>query len=158
LGGFGAFAATSAAIADLLWNRARPFVFSTALPPSVPAAVQVAIEIVRGSDGAERRRNLDARATELRMELRGASDGAPLGFLAGGHPRSAIAPVIVGDDQRVMAISSALLEKRVFVQGIRPPTVAEGTARLRVSLCAGHSEADVRTIAAAIVDAMGRFT
>jgi 8-amino-7-oxononanoate synthase len=148
LGGFGAFAATTSAIADLLWNRARPFVFSTALPPSVPAAVQAAIEIVRGSDGDERRRNLFARAEQLRMMV----------TVAGGHPRSAIAPVIVGDDQRVMAISGALLEQRVFVQGIRPPTVPEGTARLRVSLCAGHSSEDVDIVGAAIRDAVRRST
>ena len=176
LGGFGAFAASSTAIADLLWNRARPFVFSTALPPSVPAAVQAAVEIVRGNEGDERRRNLVARATELRMVLgmpgvqsgsskSGLEGNAGMGaggsgatHLAGGHPRSAIAPVIVGDDQRVMAISGALLETRVFVQGIRPPTVAEGTARLRVSLCSGHTTADVRAIGTAIVDALKRFT
>jgi 8-amino-7-oxononanoate synthase len=158
LGGFGAFAAASTAIADLLWNRSRPFVFSTALPPSVPAAVQAAVEIVRGTDGDERRRNLFARATQLRIVLGGAPSEASDARAVGGHSRSAIAPVIVGDDQRVMAISAALLEKRVFVQGIRPPTVAEGTARLRISLCAGHTADDVESIAAAVVDALGRFT
>jgi 8-amino-7-oxononanoate synthase len=189
LGGFGAFAASSPAIADLLWNRARPFVFSTALPPSIPAAVHAAVEIVRGTDGEERRRNLVARAVQLRMllsarGLSGASvaassarssvdgarrtaiamtagddEGAPASSIAaGGHSHSAIAPVIVGDDQRVMAISAALLEQRVFVQGIRPPTVAEGTARLRISLCARHSADDVDAIAAAVVAEAGRFT
>src|SRR5690606_3168997 len=83
LGGFGAFAATSAAIADLLWNRARSFVFSTALPPSVPAAVQAAVEIVRGSDGEHRRRNLVAHAAKLRERLP----------RLGGDSRSAIAPL-----------------------------------------------------------------
>jgi len=145
LGGFGAFAATSAAIAQLLYNRARPFVFSTALPPSVPAAVQAAVEIVRGSDGDERRRNLSARAITLRERLR-----------CGGATASAIAPVIVGDDQRVMALSAAMLEQRMFIQGIRPPTVPEGTARLRISLAAGHTAADVETIGTAVADALQR--
>jgi len=147
LGGFGAFAATSAVIAQLLYNRARPFVFSTALPPSVPAAVQAAVEIVRGTDGDERRRNLVACATSLRERIR-----------CGGASASAIAPVIVGDDQRVMAISAALLEQRIFIQGIRPPTVPEGTARLRISLAAGHTRADVEAIATAVSDAVRRST
>jgi 7-keto-8-aminopelargonate synthetase-like enzyme len=154
LGGFGAFAATSTAIADLLWNRARPFVFSTALPPSVAAAVQTAVEIVRGTDGKERRRNLVAHASQLRMMCgRGAGN-----VHVGGDPRSAIAPVVVGDDARVMTISAALLEERVFVQGIRPPTVPEGTARLRISLAAGHTAPEVVTLAEAVNDAMRRST
>ena len=148
LGSFGAFVATSASIAALLWNRARSFVFSTALPPMVPASVQAAIEIVRSTDGDERRRNLVARAQQLRERLPG----------IGGAPTSAIAPLIVGDDQRVMQVSSALLEERVFIQGIRPPTVPEGTARLRISLSAGHSAGDIATLANAVDDAVRRFT
>ncbi len=140
LGSFGAFAATTAAISELLWNRARPFVFSTGLPPSVPASVQAAVEIVRGSEGEQRRRTLDAHATKLRERLRG----------IGGDPRSAIAPLLVGDDRRVMAVSAAVLERGVFVQGIRPPTVPEGTARLRISLSAGHTDADIEAIASAV--------
>jgi 8-amino-7-oxononanoate synthase len=150
LGVFGAFAACSASIADLLWNRARTFVFSTALPPSIPAAILAAIEIVRGREGDDRRRNLSARARQLRGLL------APCSV--SGHPESAIAPVIVGDDRKVMAISSGLLEQGVFVQGIRPPTVPEGTARLRVSLAAGHSVADVEQIATAVLQTLRRFT
>lgn len=143
LGGFGAFAATSAAIAALLWNRARPFVFSTALPPSVSAAVQAALEIVRGTEGDQRRRDVSARATQLRKRLSG----------VGGAETSAIAPLVVGDDQRVMALSAAVLERRVFIQGIRPPTVPEGTARLRISLSAGHSPEDIETIARSVSEA-----
>jgi 7-keto-8-aminopelargonate synthetase-like enzyme len=143
LGGFGAFAATSAAIAALLWNRARPFVFSTALPPSVSAAVQAALEIVRGTEGDQRRRDLNVRARQLRQRLSGLA----------GADTSAIAPLVVGDDQRVMALSTAVLERRVFIQGIRPPTVPEGTARLRISLSAGHSPEDIETIARSVSEA-----
>jgi len=146
LGGFGAFAATTQAIADLLWNRARSFVFSTAPPPSVPAAVQAAVEIVRSSEGVDRRRDLVARATQLRKLLPG----------VGGEPASAIAPLVTGDDRRTMAVSAAVLEQRVFIQGIRPPTVPEGTARLRISLAAGHSADDIAAIAAAVSAAMRR--
>jgi 8-amino-7-oxononanoate synthase len=140
LGSFGAFAAGSKAIADLLWTRARPFVFSTGLPPMVPASVRAAIEIVRGTDGDHRRRLVAAHARLLRSLVPG----------VGGSNDSPIAPIVIGDDRRAMGMTAQLLEDKLFVQGIRPPTVPEGTARLRVSLAAGHSESDVRTVGAAL--------
>ncbi len=129
LGSFGAFAATTSPIAELLWNRARPFVFSTASPSSIQAASLAAIEIVRGTEGLDRRRRLAGHARSFRA----------LVSQAGGGCDSAIAPIRVGDDREVMRLTAQLLEARLFVQGIRPPTVAEGTARLRVSLSAGHT-------------------
>jgi 8-amino-7-oxononanoate synthase len=143
LGTFGAFAATTAAIADLLWNRARPFVFSTALPPSIPAATRAAIEIVRSGEGDDRRRTL-ARHARLLRELVPA---------AGGAADSAIAPIRIGDDREVMRASARLLAQRIFVQGIRPPTVPAGTARLRVSLAAGHSSQQVENAGRSLYDA-----
>lgn len=134
LGTFGAFAATTEAIAALLWNRARPFVFSTALPPSIPAATLAALEIVRGAEGDHRRRILAGHARLFRE----------LVPVAGGAPDSAIAPLVVGDDLEVMRLSAHLLSEGLFVQGIRPPTVPAGTARLRVSLNAGHTVEQVR--------------
>ncbi len=140
LGSFGAFAATSRAIADLLWTRARPLVFSTGLPPMVAAAVAAAIEIVRGTEGDQRRAVLAGHARLLRSLLPA----------LGGSSESPIAPLIVGDDREVMAMTAQLLEAKLFIQGIRPPTVPEGTARLRVSLAAGHREADVRVLASSL--------
>lgn len=140
LGCFGAFAATSRAIAELLWTRARPLVFSTGLPPMIPAAVRAAIEVVRGAEGHERRRSLSTNARLLRS----------LVPALGGHDDAPIAPFAVGDDRRVMEMTSALLEARLFVQGIRPPTVPEGTSRLRVSLAAGHAEPEIRALATAL--------
>jgi 8-amino-7-oxononanoate synthase len=133
LGGFGAFVATSASIAQLLWNRARSFVFSTGLPPSVAAGVQAAIEIVRGTEGAQRRGDLTALARELRSLLPG----------VGGHRDSAIAPLLIGDDRKVMQLTAQLLDRRIYAQGIRPPTVPEGTARLRISLSSGHTSGEI---------------
>jgi 8-amino-7-oxononanoate synthase len=133
LGSFGAFVATTKAISDLLWNRARPFVFSTGLPPSVSAATRAAIEIVRSTEGDERRATLASHARAFRAIVPH----------TGGAPESAIAPVVVGNDRRAMQITQQLLEDRVFVQGIRPPTVPVGTARLRVSLSAGHDRSHV---------------
>jgi len=144
LGGAGAFAATTRAVADLLWNRARSLVFSTGIPPAVAASVHAAVDIVRGTEGDERRRAIARNARDLRRRVPG----------LGGEPTSAIAPLVVGDDREVMRMSSRLFEARVFVQGIRPPTVPVGTARLRVSVSAGHSEIDVESAAAALDDAV----
>jgi 7-keto-8-aminopelargonate synthetase-like enzyme len=129
LGSFGAFAATTPAVAQLLWNRARTFVFTTGLPPSVVAASRRAIEIVRGVEGSERRRALSNHARRLRVlvpNLGGVDDGA-------------IAPLVVGEDGAVMRLSERLFDDGVFVQGIRPPTIPAGTARLRVSLTSAHT-------------------
>jgi len=128
LGGFGAFAATSRGISDLLWNRARPLVFSTGLPPSVPAAARAAIEIVRGPDGDQRRAVLASHARRLRALVQHAIGAAA----------SAIVPIVIGDDRTAMTCTERLLEDGLFVQGIRPPTVPVGTARLRVGLSAAH--------------------
>ena len=146
LGTFGAFAATTRAVADLLWNRARTLVFSTGLPPSVAASTVAAIEIVRGSEGEARRRTLAEHARQFRA----------LVPHAGGAPESAIAPVRIDDDERVMLLTARLLEEHIFVQGIRPPTVPVGTARLRVSLSARHEAADVEKAARLITAATAR--
>lgn len=148
LGGFGAFVATTASIAQLLWNRARSLVFSTGLPPSVAAGVAAAIEIVRGTEGAQRRGDLVALARELRSLLPG----------LGGHRDSAIAPLLVGDDRKVMQLTAQLLERRIYAQGIRPPTVPEGTARLRISLAAGHTSGEIAQAAVYIDNAARQFT
>ena len=148
LGAFGAFVASGPAVADLLWNRARSFVFSTGLPPMVPAAIVAAIGIVRGHEGEERRRSLVARAVQLRKLIAG----------LGGSPTSAIAPLVIGDDRQTMSISRRLWDARIFVQGIRPPTVPVGTARLRISLAANHLASDIDMLASTLSNAMRRST
>jgi 8-amino-7-oxononanoate synthase len=135
LGTYGAVVAGSRALADVLWNRARPLVFTTGLPPAVAAAGLAAIRIVRSGEGAELRTRLWQRVSEVVAGLR------ELGIPARGE--SPIIPVVVGGDQEVMAWTRHLLERGVYVQGVRPPTVPEGTARLRIAVSAGHSEEDV---------------
>ena len=142
LGSFGAFAATTKAIAELLYNRARSFVFSTALPASVPAAALAALEIVRGTEGQERRRTLASHARRFRELVPS----------AGGARESAIAPILVGDDHAVARWTTHLLEQRLYVQGIRPPTVPAGTARLRVSVSSGHEVTHLERAAAALAN------
>jgi 8-amino-7-oxononanoate synthase len=144
LGSFGAFAASTRAIAELLWNRARSLVFSTGLPPSVAAASRAALEIVRSAEGDDRRRTLAAHARRLRQLVR----------RAGGAATSAIAPVMIGDDRAAMRCTSRLLADGLFVQGIRPPTVAQGTARLRVGLSAGHTSAQLEQLATSLDNAL----
>ena len=142
LGAFGAFVVTTKSVAELLWNRARPFVFSTALPAMVCAAVAAAIEIVRGGEGDALRATLAGHARAVRGVLGGGGD-------------SAIVPVIVGDDREAMRITDKLLDDGVFVQGIRPPTVPDGSARLRIGLSAKLDREELMR-AAAIIDAVRR--
>jgi 8-amino-7-oxononanoate synthase len=131
LGTFGAFAASSRSVAQLFWNRARSLVFSTGFPPSIAAASRAAIEIVRGSDGQAKRAYVAALGARLRAK--------PLDV--GGD--SAIAPVVIGDAQRTLAIAKQLLEAKLFVAAVRPPTVPRGTSRLRISVSAGHEGSEV---------------
>jgi 8-amino-7-oxononanoate synthase len=145
LGGYGAFVATSKPVAELLWTRARPFVFSTGLPPHVSAVLISALEIVRSTDGAARRSKLATNTRLLRAALPG----------AGGHADSAIAPIRIDDDRRVMEITAQLLDHGIYIQGIRPPTVPEGTARLRVSVSSGHSPDEIARAAAAVGESCG---
>lgn len=147
LGCFGAFAISSRLVADLLWNRARPLVFSTGLPPMIPAAVQAAVEIVRGTEGNDRRRALAARARELRTQIPE----------LGGDVESPIAPLVVGEDRRALQLTQRLIEQNVFVQAIRPPTVPEGTSRLRISLASGHTTDEVSNLATLLDNAMRQF-
>ncbi|MGB8329393.1 MAG: 8-amino-7-oxononanoate synthase [Polyangiales bacterium] len=136
----GAFVAASAEISSLIRNRARSYVYSTAPPPMVARAALAALELVRDADDA--RANLLAHARKLRSELRGLGFEVPDGD-------SQILPVLIGDNDRTMQLSAKLLAQGVFVQGIRPPTVPEGTARLRLTPMATHRPEQIeRAIAA----------
>jgi 8-amino-7-oxononanoate synthase len=132
LGAAGAFVAADAPVAELLWNSARSLVFSTALPPMVAAAASAAIAWVQSPDGDAARQSLVNRIREARLGNR------------------QIARVVIGDDARAMECTRQLLEAGVFVQGIRPPTVPEGTSRLRVSITAAHEPADIARLRTAL--------
>lgn len=139
LGSAGAFVAGSAALVDLLWNRARPLVFSTGLTIGAQAAALAALEIARSEDGQRRRSALAEHRTRL-------SSALGLGESAG-----AIVPLILGADAVAVAASAALERGGFWVPAIRPPTVAEGTARLRVTLSAIHSSAQVQSLVEALL-------
>jgi 8-amino-7-oxononanoate synthase len=141
LGGFGAFVAGSRALIDFLVNRARTFIFTTALPPSVVAAAAAALTIVEREP--ERRVRLRRNAARLRHGL------AALGYDVAGADDAHIVPIVIGDAPTTMALSGALLEQGVFAQGIRPPTVPEGTARIRATVMATHRDVDIDAAVAA---------
>lgn len=133
LGSFGAFAAGSAEVVELLLNRARPFVFSTALPPPVCAAGEEAISVVRAQPSLRE---------ALWRNIRRMADGLKaLGVPA--EPRSAIFPLVLGAPERALEVAAQLRARGVLVKPIRPPTVPEGTSRLRFAVTAAHSEAQI---------------
>jgi glycine C-acetyltransferase/8-amino-7-oxononanoate synthase len=144
LGSYGAYACADAELIEFLLNTARPFIFSTAPPPPAMAAAQVALEILE----AEPRRVelLRTNAAALREAL--AAEGLP----AGGS-QTQIVPVAIGEAGPAMALSERILEGGVFAQGIRPPTVPEGSSRLRFTVMATHQEADLRAAARLVGEA-----
>lgn len=141
LGAMGGFVAGRNALIEWLANRARPYVFSTALAPSVAAAAVAALDIVR--DEPERRRQLLTRSAELLERLRG--QGWQIGPSA-----SQIVPLIVGDSARAVELSAALADRGCWAPAIRPPSVPEGEARLRISLSWAHDEAMIEGLLAAL--------
>jgi len=120
-------------VADLLVNRARSVIFSTTLPPALCEAMVVAVDLLEHDPELRPRlwRNIRRFVEGLRA----------LGFAA--EARSAIVPVILGTPERALRASAFLRERGLLVKPIRPPTVPEGTSRLRFALSAAHTEAHV---------------
>jgi 8-amino-7-oxononanoate synthase len=139
----GAFIAAHASVVELILQRARPYIYTTAAPPALAHALLASLAIIAGDEGRELRTALQARIDQL--------DGA-LQLTRWQRPVShtAIQPIIIGANDEALAVSSSLHEQGLWVPAIRPPTVAPGTARLRVTLCAAHTEDDVAQLAAAL--------
>jgi len=146
LGGVGGFVAGSRALVDWLVNRARPYVFSTAFPAPAAAAALAALEIIEQEP--QRRTLLLRRASELRSRL--AEQGWRLG-----RSRSQIIPIVLGAPVRAVQLSQALRERGIFVPAIRPPTVPEGEACLRVCLTWPHAPEMIDALLAALGDLRG---
>jgi 8-amino-7-oxononanoate synthase len=136
LGALGGFAAGRASYTDLIVNRARSYIFTTASTPADTAAALAALAVVRSREGDMLRTRLRAHIARVRP----------------GHP-SPIIPVVLGDERATLAASDALLEQGMLVPAIRPPTVPVGTSRLRVALSAAHTAEQVD----ALVDALTAF-
>jgi 8-amino-7-oxononanoate synthase len=126
-------------------QRARTLIYSTALPPMAAAVAVAAMDLI---DEEPQR---VARLGERIAEFRGAAEAAGLELLPS---RTAIQPLVVGEAQTAVSASSRLAEQGFLVPAIRPPTVPEGTSRLRVSLCAEHAQADVQALARALAESL----
>ena len=138
LGSYGAFVCCDDLTVSYLVNRARTFIFSTALPPPAVGAARAALALVRGEPAilAGLRRNAG--------ELRGALAAEGFDVAAGEMP---IVPLVVGEADHAVALSEAALRRGVFAQAIRPPTVPAGTSRLRLTAMASHARSDLRAAA-----------
>jgi 8-amino-7-oxononanoate synthase len=145
-GSAGAFVYGSSTLIQYLLNRARSFVFSTAMLPAQAAAARAALAIVAAEP--DRRRALSANARFLRKLF------SMLGITALGFGDSPIVPVVIGDEARTMQIGANLASAGFLVGAVRPPTVPEGGARLRVTASAAHTREQIEGLAAALGDAL----
>jgi 8-amino-7-oxononanoate synthase len=138
LGSQGGFVTGPAAYIDLLVNRSRSMIFTTGLSPMAAAAGLAAARIIRSQEGADRLARLRATVDQVRA----------------GHP-SPIIPLVLGSEQAALAAAEELLSAGLLVPAIRPPTVAVGSSRLRISLSAAHSAKDVERLVAALESVRG---
>jgi 8-amino-7-oxononanoate synthase len=151
LGTIGAFAFGTAQVIDLLRNRARAFVFTTANPPSMVAASLEALRIA-DSDPSLRQR-LRENSTRLSDRLRQRLHARHL--TTAPHPAHYIVPVIVGDAGETRSIGDRLFARGFLVGAIRPPTVPEGTSRLRLTVSASHTHADIDQLTDLLTEELG---
>jgi 8-amino-7-oxononanoate synthase len=145
LGAQGGFVCGSRRLIHWLVNRARPYIFSTALAPPLAAAARQAVALVRREP--ERREYLLKLAATLRSRLEEA------GFPPTGS-RCQIVPIVVGDAQAALELSAGLQKAGILAPAIRPPSVPDGAARLRISLTSGHSPEDIDQL----VEALTRYS
>jgi 8-amino-7-oxononanoate synthase len=146
LGSYGAYVCAESEVVEYLLNSARPFIFSTAPPPPSVAAADAALRLLESDPGRVER--LRGNALVLREALSGQ------GLLVGGS-ETQIVPIRIGAAGQTMELSERALEGGVFAQGIRPPTVPEGSSRLRFTVMATHEEEELRE-AAGVVGAAAR--
>ena len=136
VGGYGGYLCASRAVIDLIKTRARTFVYSTGLPPASAAAAIAALDIIAGDPALCALPLAKARAFTAALNLQAAT--------------SCIVPVIIGEADAALEASLRLRDQGFLVVPIRPPTVPQGTARLRVAFSAAHADEDVARLAAAV--------
>ncbi len=137
----GAFVAAEQVVIDTLINHANSYVYTTATPPALSSALLQSLQLIEQGD--ERRAHLKQLIARLRSGLA----GLPWSLM---QSDTAIQPLLIGDNQRALELSAALRERGIWVAAIRPPTVPQGTARLRITLSASHTEADVERLIGAL--------
>jgi 8-amino-7-oxononanoate synthase len=139
----GAFVAAHEAVIETLIQKARPYIFTTATPPALAHALLASLDLLEGDEGVTRRAQLQALVAQLDAGLR-------LERWQRLPSKTAIQPILIGDNGVTMRAGAALYEQGLWVGAIRPPTVAAGTARLRVTLSAGHTGPEVAKLITAI--------
>jgi 8-amino-7-oxononanoate synthase len=143
----GAFVAGDADVVDWLAQSARTAIYTTGVPPALAVALLESLKLIEAGD--DLRAHLQALITRLRTGL------APICARAGWHlPPSptAIQPVVIGDNEQTLAVADALLARGIWAPAIRPPTVPDGQARLRISLSASHGEMQIDELIAALTE------
>jgi 7-keto-8-aminopelargonate synthetase-like enzyme len=148
LGSSGAYLACSASIRAYLVNHARSLIFSTALPPAALAASLAAVQLVRSALGDQLRQQLRENIDLLHARLHAGG----VTTVAGITP---IIPIMVGSEERAVALSKQLLAQGMYVQAIRPPTVPVGSSRLRVTVMASHTAQQIHQLADSLIDCVG---
>ena len=138
IGGYGGYLCASRPVIELLRNRARTFVYSTGLPPAMVAAAIAALDVIESNPDYAGRPLRKARAFTRQLGLPEAT--------------SPIVPIVLGSAERAMAAARMLEDEGFLIAAIRPPTVPEGTARLRITFSAAHSDAAVERLAAMVRD------
>ncbi|HEY6095134.1 MAG TPA: 8-amino-7-oxononanoate synthase [Gallionellaceae bacterium] len=137
----GAFVAAEQVVIDTLINHARSYVYTTASPPALAVALLHSLQLIEQGDG------LRAHLQQLIAQLKLGLAGLPWQLMPSD---TAIQPLLVGDNERALQLSNALRERGIWVAAIRPPTVPQGTARLRITLSAAHTAADVDQLSEAL--------
>lgn len=145
-GAAGAFVAASETVIEWLIQRARSYIFTTGSSPILAGSLLASLDLLAGDEGEARRRHL----TQLAAQLREGLSNTRWRLLPS---PTAIQPIVVGDNHAVLRVADALFARGLWVPAIRPPTVPKGSARLRISLSAAHSTAQV----AQLVDALREF-
>lgn len=139
----GAFIAAHETVIETLIQKSRAYIFTTATPPALAHALLTSLDLLEGDEGITRRAHLQALVAQLDDSLR-------LERWQRLPSKTAIQPVLIGDNAETMRAGAALYEQGLWVGAIRPPTVAAGTARLRVTLSAGHTSQEVATLITAL--------
>ena len=141
----GAFVAGSDALVEWLLQTTRSYIFATAAPALLASALRASITLIENGD--DRRQHLQGLITRLRAGLSSALAGHPWQL---GASTTAIQPLVIGPNDEALAVMEGLRQRGLWVPAIRPPTVALGTARLRIALSAAHTEHDIDRLVAAI--------
>ena len=137
----GAFVAAEQAVIDTLVNHANSYVYTTAAPPALSVALLQSLQLIEQGDA------LRAHLHDLIAQLRAGLSDLPWPLMPS---ETAIQPILIGDNRQALALSEALRARGIWVAAIRPPTVPQGTARLRITLSAAHSAADVERLIGAL--------